>query len=103
MKEEHLEIVRQEITKAVAVIVNGKIDNLHDILVKQNEKTDAVAQRLVSHLEKEAEFQAEIREHMATVKPYLDGAAGIKVLRGFLVWIGGAVAAWIVVKNNLRL
>ena len=87
----------------IRTVVNGKIDNLHRILEKQNEKTDAVAQQLVSHLEKEAAFQTEIREHMATVKPYLDGAAGIKVMRSFLVWVGGSVAAWIVIKSNFKL
>lgn len=97
--KEYIEAMKSEIR----IVVNGKIDRLHAILEKQNEKTDTVAQQLVSHLEKEADFQAEIRAHMETVKPYLDGAAGLKILRSFLVWVAGSVAAWILIKNNFRL
>lgn len=87
----------------VRVVVNGKIDRLHAILEKQNEKTDMTAQQLASHLEHEAEFQTEIRAHMESVKPYLEGAAGLKVLRSFLVWVGGGVVMWAAIKANFKL
>lgn len=101
-EEQHKEYI-EAMKGEIRVVVNGKIDSLHEMLEKQNEKTDTVAQQLISHLEKEAAFQAEIREHMATVKPYLDGAAGIRVLRSFLLWVAGSVAAWLIIKNNWRL
>lgn len=103
MTEEHLQIVREEIAKTITIVVNGKIDRLHAILEKQNEKTDMTAQQLASHLEHEAEFQTEIRAHMEAVKPYLEGAQGFKMVRGFLIWIAGGLIAWASIKNNFRL
>ena len=97
------ELVIKTIEEAIRVVVNGKIDKLHSILIKQNEKTDVTAQQLAAHLEKEGEFQAEIRGHMETVKPYLEGAAGLKVIRGLLIWVGGAVVAWAAIKANFKL
>lgn len=90
--------------------VNGKIvaigkdvASLHEMLQRQNEKTDVTAQQLASHLTKEGEFQTEIRAHMEEVRPYLQGATGFKMVRSFLIWVAGGMVAWAAVKNNFKL
>jgi hypothetical protein len=83
--------------------VNEKIDKLHEMLERQNEKTDAVVQQLASHLEKEGLFQVEIRAHMEEVKPFLQGAQGLKVIRNFLYWVGGLFVMWVAFRNSIKL
>lgn len=98
------------IRETIVLTVNGKIitlgedvSKLHDILVKQNEKTDTTAQQLIVHLEKEGEFQKEIRAHMEEVKPYLQGVQGFRMFRSFLMWVAGGLVAWAAIKNNFKL
>jgi len=58
MTEEQLTLVRDEITRAVTIIVpsvvketvNGKLDRIHGILEKQNEATSAFHDKVDAHI-----------------------------------------------------
>jgi len=89
MTEKELKRIEDAVAKSIQTNVNGKID-------KMNTKLD-------EHIEKVA-IHNEIHEaDMAQIRPFLEGAAGLKVLRDFFVWVGGAAIAWIAIKNNLKL
>jgi hypothetical protein len=102
MNEEQLQLVREEISKVITVVVNGKIDKIHLMLEKQNEMTDANAQHLATHLEREAEFQATIRQHIEEVKPILQAKAGLGLLYKFLIIIGSMAGAILATKTLFK-
>lgn len=73
MSEEHLEIMREEIKKAVKETVNGKIDTI-------NTKLD-------NHIEK--------------VAPFLQGVVGIQIIWKVCVSVGSLAIAYLAIKNAL--
>lgn len=77
-----LESNERATAKAIEIHVNGKIRVLD--------------QKLTDHMNNE-----EVRWN--EIKPYLEGAAGLKLVRNFLIWIGSAVVAWTVIKDNFRI
>lgn len=66
----HLEVV-------VRKTVNGKIDNLTDLVQDHNEKHER--------------DMLEVREHMTDVKPILEAYNGTKALGNLVKWVGGIV------------
>ena len=96
MKDSELKIITDAVERKMEVIVNGKIavvqntvEAIRSILEKQNERAN--------------EFEKKMDLHIAEVEPYIRAGAGLKVLRGFLVWLAGGILAWIAIKNNFRL
>ena len=87
--ERDLVVLKEEIGKAIAINVNGKIDKIHTILEKQNEMTDV--------------FMKKVDDHIKEVEPFIQAKAGIKVIRNFLIWVAGGIIAWNAVKSGFKL
>lgn len=85
MSEEEITRLEERLASTVVKTVNGKIDRLH-------EKID-------NHNTKHEEDMNDVREHMKQVQPYLQGAAGIRVLGEALKWVAGLSVVWIAVKG----
>lgn len=73
---------------AIQKFVNGKIDNLTKKVEDQHEF-------MVNHAKEDKEFQEKM-------SPYLEGAAGLKTVREFAVWIAGALIAYNVIKDFIK-
>lgn len=82
-----LQIIVDAVEKKIESAVNGKIDKIHDILEKQNERADA--------------FEKKVDTHIAEVQPFIQAKAGLKVVRDFLIWASGGVLAWVALKSYL--
>src|SRR3990167_6575878 len=78
--------IKKTIDEALATVVNGKIDKVHQMLEKQNERSDT--------------FEKKVDAHIAQVEPFIQAKAGLKVLRGFLIWVAGGVLAWAAIKSS---
>ena len=93
MTEEQLITLTKRLIKAnekstaaiVKETVNGKIDKL---TVKVDENHIFIE----NHAKEDREFQDKI-------EPYLQGAAGLRIVRDFAIWIAGGIAAWAVIKG----
>lgn len=83
------ERIHEVVAEAIQKYVNGKIDK--------------IATTLGDHIEKEDSFHVEIRQHMEEVRPFLQGAKGLKLVRDFFVWIGGLFIVYVAFKNSLKL
>ncbi len=81
--------IKQTIDDALATVVNGKLDKVHDMLQKQNERSDA--------------FEKKVDAHIAEVEPFIQAKAGLKVVRGFLIWAAGGVLAWVALKSSFKI
>lgn len=79
------ELLRPGIQETIQKTVNGKIDGLKEDVRKHNERHEA--------------DMLLVREHMKVVEPYLQGATAMKALGNGLKWLGGIVAAWLVIKG----
>ena len=82
-KQEILEVIRDTIQTKV----NGKIDLLHV--------------KLDTHMTQHEEDMKEVRAHIIEVKPYLEGARGVKVLSEFAKWVVSLGVIWLAVKGLL--
>lgn len=75
---------KAEIIAVIKTTVNGKIDNLTELVLDHNEKHER--------------DMLEVRAHITEVRPYLDGARGVKFIGETGRWIAGTVvviaAAW---------
>ena len=93
MTEKQLESITknlsEKLVETVKVTVNGKIDALHIKVDAHNERHEA--------------DMVEVRKHMQDVKPYLDGARGVKVLgdgaKLLAGWVGALGVLWIAFKG----
>ena len=74
--------------KVVRTVVNGKIDAL-------TLKVDANHAFMEKHSAEDKAFQDKI-------EPYLQGAAGLKVVRDFAIWIAGGLVAWAAIKGLFK-
>jgi len=82
-KQELLTVIRDTIQTKV----NGKIDLLHV--------------KLDNHMAQHEEDMREVRTHIKEVKPYLEGARGVKVLSEFAKWVVGLGVIWLAIKGLL--
>ena len=87
--ERDIVVLKGEIGKAIEMTVNGKIDKIHAILEKQNEMSDF--------------FMKKVNDHIKEVEPFIQAKAGLKVIRGFLIWVAGGIIAWQAIKNGIKL
>lgn len=87
MKPEELDNLKEHIESVIQDKVNGKIDRLTTLMESHNEKHE--------------EDMKEVRMHITEVRPYLDGAKGVKALGDTGKWIAGVggslllIWAWI--------
>lgn len=79
MPDEYLKVIREEVSNAVAVTVNGKIDKIHGILERQNEVMDTLVTKVDKHIDR--------------VTPYIEGFEGITKTGKVTIFIGGVVTA----------
>lgn len=87
MKPEELALIQETIRETIEKTVNGRIEALHT-------KIDA-------HIVEHKEDMAETRAHMEEVKPYLQGAMGIKVLGDAWKWLLGLGITWALIKGYI--
>ena len=85
MNDELLQAIDGAVDRATTKYVNGKIDALHI--------------KIDIHNTKHEEDMTEVRKHMEDVKPYLEGARGVKVLGEALKWVAGLSVMWIAWKG----
>lgn len=90
MTEEILAVIRDEIKKSIEVTVNGNIRGVKEMLQHQNEKQEEFNKMVEAHIEK-------ADTHMEVVEPYLQGAAGLR-----LIWKGLVAIAvgWVALKSG---
>lgn len=89
------EILRPSLEKATAetikVTVNGKIDGIkHDIADVKDD--------MRQHNERHEADMVLVKDHMKTVEPYLQGAAGMKLLGNGIKYFAGVAVAWVALK-----
>lgn len=78
MTEDDLEIIRAEIARAVKETVNGKIDSIARKLEEHNAKHEA---------------------DMEDMKPYMQAAAGGKLLYGVFKVLVAVAIGWVSIKS----
>ena len=89
MTPKDIKKITDAVEKKIEKTVNGKIEDIRQILVQQNERTDA--------------FEKKVDTHIAEVEPFIQAKAGLKVIRGFLIWAAGGVLAWSAIKGYIKL
>lgn len=82
--EESLKKGIEQTQQTIQTTVNGKLDKL-------NAKFDV-------HAEKHEEDMKAIHAHMDEVRPYLDGAKGIKLIGEAWKWVLSLGVSWAVIK-----
>ena len=83
--ERDLVVLKEEIGKAIAINVNGKIDKIHTILEEQNKMTDV--------------FMKKVDDHIKEVEPFIQAKAGLGVLFKWLVGLAAALLAWAQIRG----
>ncbi len=86
--ERDLVVLKEEIGKAIAINVNGKIDKIHTILEEQNKMSDF--------------FMKKVDAHIAEVEPFIQAKAGLGILFNWLLIIAAGVVAWGQIKMGLK-
>lgn len=90
------EILRPSLEKATAetikVTVNGKIDGIkHDI--------SDVKDDMRRHNERHEADMVLVKDHIEKVQPYLQSAAGVKLIGEALKWVVGVGLAWFAITS----
>ena len=85
--ERDLVVLKEEIGKAIAINVNGKIDKIHTILEEQNKMTDV--------------FMKKVDDHIKEVEPFIQAKAGLSVLFKWLLAVAATLVAWGQIKGFL--
>lgn len=81
--------IKGQVAESIQVFVNGKIDKLHTILEHQNEVTDG--------------FIKQHERDMEEMRPFVQGAAGVRLVWKGVVSLGSLAVAWLAIKNILHL
>lgn len=80
MKEEQLNLIRDDIKETITTVVNGKIDRL----------TVKIDDHILKH---EADWEE--------IKPFVQGVVGARIIGGLLKWVAGIAGAWILIRQFL--
>lgn len=81
MTNEQLNELKETIKDTIQEKVNGKVEGLRV--------------RLEEHIDQHEQDMDELR-------PYIQGATGIKIIRDFTVWIGGLAIAYVAIRNTFN-
>lgn len=81
--------IAKTIDDSMSLYVNGKLDKVHNMLKKQNERSDA--------------FEKKVDAHIAEVEPFIQAKAGLGVLFKWLVGLAATLLAWAQIRGYWKL
>lgn len=91
LKNEIIAIIAEVVPKSIQTTVNGKIDKVHAILERQNEVMDSTTKKIDGHI-------SQHEEDMKELKPWMQGAAGIRLIWKFAITIA---VGWVAIKSGI--
>ena len=90
MTEDQKNELIQEVTNTVRVVVNGKVDAMHN--------------KLDSYIDKDSEWKEKVNTFMEELLPVRDGLITVQLINKFVKWLGlpaiGAFIMWIIFSNK---
>jgi len=102
MNKKELSEIKEELTKTLRVIVNGKIDNQHRILEGQNAVLATITKSLSEHMDASQAHWIKSNLFMEELLPVRDALLTIRNVNKFIKWLGipslVAFITWMFVK-----